>query len=273
MFDELPAVHVRVTMEALLFTPRLGELLTGRVNITGPGHVGCLVAGLFGAAVLGDELAGGYEFEDADGTPRWAATEKHAAAVAGAKAAGGSSAGEGTAAAVGKKRRRDEGSAGDSKPGSGRAAAPASAAALSTPSHFNRLLAANPPVLQAGALVTFRIKSISHSMGVISMHGSFADPGFREGAAGAPASGPASVAGASAGAGRAILPPSAAPAARSSAAAEAAEEEEEQEGSAAADAAQAKSGKKKERKEKKERGERSEKKARKHRGGAEAEEA
>ena len=145
--DELAVVHVRVTMEALLFTPRLGELLAGRVNLVGPGHVSCLVAGLFNASVLGDELAGGYEFEAADGGGEaWVATSRHTTAVAGAAALAASAAGGagGTAATAGSKRKRagEEGRAASSSSSSSTAAqtsaAGASASAKSA-SSYNRI--------------------------------------------------------------------------------------------------------------------------------------
>ena len=145
-----PAIHVRLLVDALMLAPRLGSLLRSRVNIVGPGHVGCLVGGLFSAAVLSDDLACGYIYSEAEGA--WLATEEHAAALVGAANVASGSAGGGGSS--GKKRRRE----------------------AAVPGTYNRVLAGNPPRLEPGAIISFRLKSMSVASGLLSMHGTFVDP-------------------------------------------------------------------------------------------------
>lgn len=65
IFDELPVVHVRVTVDALLFRPALGQRITGVVTGGSAGHVSLLVGGLFNATVLEGDMGGAYAFDDA----------------------------------------------------------------------------------------------------------------------------------------------------------------------------------------------------------------
>ncbi len=43
IFDELPPIHARVAMEAVLFAPQLGRRLTGTVTALSNGHVSLLI--------------------------------------------------------------------------------------------------------------------------------------------------------------------------------------------------------------------------------------
>ena len=62
--DELPFVHTRVTVDALLFRPVLGQLLTGTVTSASTGHIGVLVAGLFNATLFDGDMSDGYIYDE-----------------------------------------------------------------------------------------------------------------------------------------------------------------------------------------------------------------
>jgi hypothetical protein len=148
----------------------------------GDGHIGCLVAGLFNATVLQEDMAQGYSWrlpeelaeEEAAGGSRgssssssaaaegaWVASEAWAAAVAAVKeeeegsgsGSGSGSSSSSSSSAPGKKRRRSQGSA------QGQAA--------------NRLLAANPSCIRVGSTIALRVSALSHSSGMLLLHGSF----------------------------------------------------------------------------------------------------
>ena len=80
-----PTLHARVRAEVLLFRPAVGQVLQGRVTQLTDHHVGCLVAGLFNASILLEDMAEGYTFEErggggGGGGGAWAAAAAHAAA-------------------------------------------------------------------------------------------------------------------------------------------------------------------------------------------------
>lgn len=79
-----PTLHARVRAEVLLFRPAVGQVLQGRVTQLSDHHVGCIVAGLFNASILLEDMADGYAFEERGaGGGAWAAAAAHAAAAPG----------------------------------------------------------------------------------------------------------------------------------------------------------------------------------------------
>ena len=148
IIDELPVLHVRVTVDALVFRPRLGQILHGSVVSLSSGHVGMLVAGLYNASVAGADMAGAYAYREA--AHHWEATPQTQLAAASSSAD--------AAAGGGKKRRR-----------------PSTTDATTTTLPPNRIVAANPAVLREGADVVFRLTSLGYAAGVLQMFGCFED--------------------------------------------------------------------------------------------------
>jgi hypothetical protein len=140
---EQPVIHARLESEVLLFRPQLGQVLEGCVNRVSAHSLSCLVAGLFNATIMLDEVAGGYYYSDA-GSGSFKSTEVWARAREVEEAGGGE---EGSAPSMGRSRR---------KPGdAGR----------------NELLAANPDTIEVGDTVVFRVKTLLHSRGVLQLRG------------------------------------------------------------------------------------------------------
>lgn len=144
-----------------MFRPRIGQVLKGKVNSVGDGHIGCLIAGLFNATVHKDDMGSGYIYDDSDADGMWMSSDARAEAVlASRKWAKEDGAGIHSAAAVsakaGHKRARQE-------------------AAVAGDAAFNRILAANPETIKVGDTIVFRVAAISHSLGMVTLHGSFVD--------------------------------------------------------------------------------------------------
>ena len=72
-------------MQGCFFRPAVGQVLQGRVTQLTDHHVGCLVAGLFNASIMLEDMADGYAFEEggSGGGGEWAAAAGHAAAAPG----------------------------------------------------------------------------------------------------------------------------------------------------------------------------------------------
>lgn len=191
MFDELPYMHVRVSFDALLFKPKLGDTVKGKVHSLAGGHIGLLVGGLFNASIPLADMAGGYTWNELDNC--WDATELHSKAV--------SSLSSSSALSGHKRRREEEASGADSS---------------------NSLLAANPSRISHDSSVVFLVKSISHSMGVMLLYGSLESSALQPALQ---SSVPKSGAGAAAAAGGAGARKSAAAAAKDVSVAEGEEEE------------------------------------------------
>ena len=51
IIDDIPVLHARVAMNALLFRPRLGDVVKGRVQFLNAGLISMLVGGLFNATI------------------------------------------------------------------------------------------------------------------------------------------------------------------------------------------------------------------------------
>jgi hypothetical protein len=160
--DELPFLAARLRAEVLLFRPRVGQVLRGTVQSVGPGHVACLVAGIFNATILKDDMGEGYEFDDAgSGGGCWVGADARATAVLAVTRGGDSGSADSSApaaaAAAGRKRKH------------------ASSSSSSAPT-FNRILACSPETLAPGAVVAFRVAAVSHSSEAqVALHGSFVD--------------------------------------------------------------------------------------------------
>lgn len=165
IFEELPVLHVRLSVDALVFKPCIGQILHGRVVSLSSGHLGLLVAGLFNATIHCDDMAEGYAFDE--DSKAWIAGDEHASAVAAAAVAkdvakyNEYASESGASSKAGKKRRRAEGDE------SATAAAPA----------YNRVLAANPGSISVGQHVAFRVTKLAHSQGILQLFGSFKDDG------------------------------------------------------------------------------------------------
>ena len=133
-----PSLRARLRAEALLFRPAVGQVLQGRVTQLSDHHVGCLVAGLFNASILLEDMAEGYVFEEGGarggGAEEWVGAAAHAAARE-AEARGGGGAGR------------------------------------------NPLLAANPTRVRRGESIVFRVKGLLHNTGVLTILGSLAAEG------------------------------------------------------------------------------------------------
>uniref|UniRef100_A0A7S2UC88 RPA43 OB domain-containing protein n=1 Tax=Attheya septentrionalis TaxID=420275 RepID=A0A7S2UC88_9STRA len=64
ILNEMPQIHYRVLLDALVFCPVVGMKLTGKVNESFPSHIGMLVHAFFNAMVSSDHLrAAGYIFD------------------------------------------------------------------------------------------------------------------------------------------------------------------------------------------------------------------
>jgi len=155
-----------------------------------------LVAGLFSGSVLKRDMEGGYEFDEGDAADGAADDAYDYAAGFDGGGAGSvnlsgtgalSVTGGGTwhraragAAAVLASREyaaeRAAGGRGGGETKRQRKARRAREAAGRAPFPFNRLLACNPESLAAGSSVLFSVAAVTHSMGVLSICGSFADP-------------------------------------------------------------------------------------------------
>eukprot|EP01087_Luapelamoeba_hula_P017234 TRINITY_DN5415_c0_g2_i1.p1 TRINITY_DN5415_c0_g2~~TRINITY_DN5415_c0_g2_i1.p1 ORF type:complete len:488 (-),score=164.93 TRINITY_DN5415_c0_g2_i1:340-1803(-) len=66
---ERPELHMKMSIDALLFTPAPGSILTGVVNKIGEDHIGLLVFGIFNASIPAANLPN-MEFTDTNG-PSW----------------------------------------------------------------------------------------------------------------------------------------------------------------------------------------------------------
>jgi hypothetical protein len=164
IFDENPVLHAVLGAEVLLFRPRIGQVVRGTVTSVGEGHVACLVAGLFNATILKEDMADGYIFDDTDASGLWLPSDTRGEAVIAAHAWSKTAAGRGA-------EEDDEEEEADERPGKkkrGRSSA-------ATDASFNRILACNPETIRAGDSVVFRVGALSHSAGVVSIHGSFDD--------------------------------------------------------------------------------------------------
>ena len=51
IFDEDPAIHLKLQVEFIIFQPTVGCTLKGTVNKVAKNHIGCLVHGCFNASV------------------------------------------------------------------------------------------------------------------------------------------------------------------------------------------------------------------------------
>lgn len=98
---------------------------------------------LFNATIPISAIADGYTYDESTNT--WEGTDELTNAREGAKSAETASSGAGS------KRKRS--------------------AAVA----FNRVLAKNPQSIAMGSVVTFRVAAVSHSTGVMSIHGTFVD--------------------------------------------------------------------------------------------------
>ena len=85
---EQPVVHAHLEAEVLLFRPVCGQVLEGVVNRVSPHHVSCLVAGMFNASILVDDMAGGYSYVEG-GAGAWKSTAVRLRACEVEAAAGG----------------------------------------------------------------------------------------------------------------------------------------------------------------------------------------
>ena len=211
IYDDQPVMHARVSMDAMIFAPRLGDLLSATVSSVGSDHIGALVGafvaasigvcpppppppppppqhththtntlntagGLFNASVLTGDMAAGYTFDGDSSGGVWRGGDAHERAAAQAAAA----------AAAGSKRRR--------------------AGSIAT------LLAANPDVIATGSTIHFRVIGLSHSMGLLAIHGSFVDAAGAAAAAAVAATTAAAAATTAAAATPAAAPPAKRPA-------------------------------------------------------------
>lgn len=150
IFEELPVIHVRVSVDALVFKPSVGSVMHGRVVSMSPGHLGLLVAGLFNATIHIDDMAGGYTHDE--DAKAWIAAAPHAEAV---RAAGGSGVDAEEGSKAGKKRRRAE----EASAGAGR----------------NRVLAFNPSAISTGTHVAFGATKLVFTQGILQLFGTFRD--------------------------------------------------------------------------------------------------
>lgn len=130
MLEENPGLHVRASADALLFRPRLGDILTGIVQAVGVGHISILIAGVFKAVLYAEDLAPWY----APDVTSWDATPRLDEALASIAASAPSSS----------KKRRAGGSH-DGLDDSARAS----------------ILATNPRRIVEGSQVCFRVKTIT----------------------------------------------------------------------------------------------------------------
>ena len=156
---EQPVVHAHLEAEVLLFRPVCGQVLEGVVNRTSPHHISCLVAGMFNASILVDDMAGGYSFVEG-GAGSWRTTGTRLRACELASSSSGSGSGSSSSSS-------DSGST--SGVGGGGAAPRARAEA-----GRNDLLAANLDTIEVGSTVFFRVKVLLHSNGVLNIKGEFA---------------------------------------------------------------------------------------------------
>lgn len=147
MLEENPALHVRVTADALVFRPAVGDVLVGRVQDVGSGHVSVLVAGVFNAVLHSDELSPWYAPASDERRLAWEATPRlDEVLAAGARAVAH------PPSTTGKSRRSD------SRDG---VAVPVASAVLS----------ANPRRLEEGSAITFRVKKVVFTAGIVSLVG------------------------------------------------------------------------------------------------------
>eukprot|EP00658_Telonema_sp_P-2_P029992 TRINITY_DN22727_c0_g1_i2.p1 TRINITY_DN22727_c0_g1~~TRINITY_DN22727_c0_g1_i2.p1 ORF type:complete len:233 (-),score=33.07 TRINITY_DN22727_c0_g1_i2:14-712(-) len=71
MFDS-PFLHIHVTADVLLFAPRTGLKLEGKVNFLGPTHIGLLVEGAVNVSIMAEKIPENWAFdEDDEGEPVW----------------------------------------------------------------------------------------------------------------------------------------------------------------------------------------------------------
>lgn len=54
--SESPYMHFKIQVDFLVFSPKVSEKLIGVVNKVSPGHIGCLVYGLFNASIATDQF-------------------------------------------------------------------------------------------------------------------------------------------------------------------------------------------------------------------------
>ena len=61
---DFPTINCNVAATLTLFTPQVGQLLTGVVNQTSADHVGLLLFGTFNASISADQLKESYVFDE-----------------------------------------------------------------------------------------------------------------------------------------------------------------------------------------------------------------
>jgi hypothetical protein len=173
---EQPVVHAHLEAQVLLFRPVCGQVLEGVVNRVSPHHISCLVAGMFNASILVDDMGGGYSFVEG-GAGAWRSTavrqracELEAAAGSGGGGSGGGGSGGGRSSGSSSSSSSSSGSGGGGSHARGDAGR-------------NELLASNPDAVEVGSTIFFRVRVMLHSNGVLNMKGEFsAAPSPRSGA-------------------------------------------------------------------------------------------
>ena len=74
LLEENSALHVCATTDALIFRPRIGDVITGRVQTVSNDHIALLVAGIFNATLHAKDLAP-FMLVDSDGVLSWESNE------------------------------------------------------------------------------------------------------------------------------------------------------------------------------------------------------
>ena len=142
-----PVIFARLESEVLLFRPVTGQVLEGCVNRVNAHSISCLVAGLFNATIMLDDVAGGYVYSSV-GSGAFKSTEVWLKARE-VQDAEGEEDGRGGGGGGGRsKRKRLE-------------------------SGCNDILAANSDTLEVGSTVFFKVKCILQSRGVMRLQGTF----------------------------------------------------------------------------------------------------
>eukprot|EP00128_Syssomonas_multiformis_P017371 Colp12_sorted_trinity150504_noHs@9167 len=67
VMNDTPHIHFMVKVRLLVFSPKVGSKLVGKVSILGSDHIGLLVHGLFNASVSREAISADFEFDEQAG--------------------------------------------------------------------------------------------------------------------------------------------------------------------------------------------------------------